>query len=92
MKREEISTLLSPYRLWSALPRIEVSILPDLLMFGAGLATFYGIVLVGRSWLGAFTPSVDISRSPLALPAYAGYSLLRIGAAYFLALPRQAGR
>jgi NitT/TauT family transport system permease protein len=86
MKREDIPSLLSPYRLWSALPRIEVSILPDLLMFGAGLATFYGIVLVGRSWLGAFTPAVEISRSPLALPAYAGYSLLRITAAYLLSL------
>ena len=71
MKRQESPSFFSPYRLWSALPRIEVSVIPDLLMFGAGLATFYGIVLVGRSWLGAFTPEVEISRSPLALPAYA---------------------
>ena len=35
---------------------------------------------------GPFTPSVEISRSLRALPAYAGYSLLRITAAYILSL------
>ncbi len=35
---------------------------------------------------GPFTPEVEISRSPLALPAYAGYSLLRITIAYVLSL------
>src|SRR6202034_253039 len=33
-----------------------------------------------------FTPEVEISRSLLALPAYAGYSLLRITIAYVLSL------
>jgi NitT/TauT family transport system permease protein len=55
-------------------------------MFGVGLATFYAIVVVGRSWFGPFTPEVEISRSPWELPAYAGYSLLRISAAYLLSL------
>jgi NitT/TauT family transport system permease protein len=76
----------SPYRLWTLLPRVEVSYLPDLLMFGAGIAVFYGVLVVGRTWLGPFTPEVEISRSPLALPAYAGYSLLRITIAYVLSL------
>jgi len=76
----------SPYRLWSLLPRFEVSHLPDLLMFAAAIATFYGILLVGRTWLGPFTPVVEISRSPWALPKYAGYSLLRITVAYVLSL------
>jgi NitT/TauT family transport system permease protein len=74
----------SPYRLWSQLPRFEVSYLPDVLMFAAGLAIFYGVVLVGKTWFGPFTPEVEISRSPLALPVYAGYSLLRIMVAYLL--------
>ncbi|HMK23320.1 MAG TPA: ABC transporter permease subunit, partial [Terriglobales bacterium] len=55
-------------------------------MFAAGLAVFYGILVVGRTWLGPFTPSVEISRSPGALPVYAGYSLLRMGTAYLLSL------
>ena len=76
----------SAYRIWTQLPSIEISYLPDLLMFGAGLALFYGLLVVGRTWLGPFTPEVEISRSPLALPAYAGYSLLRITIAYLLSL------
>src|ERR1700756_767321 len=76
----------SAYRLWTQLPAIEISYLPDLLMFGAGIALFYALLIVGRTWLGPFTPEVDISRSPRSLPAYAGYSLLRITIAYVLSL------
>src|SRR6201987_2843224 len=76
----------SAYRLWTQLPSLEISYLPDLLMFGAALAMFYAILMVGRTWLGPFTPAVEISRSPWALPAYAGYSLLRITIAYIFSL------
>jgi NitT/TauT family transport system permease protein len=76
----------SAYRLWAQLPSLETSHLPDVIMFGAGIALFYGVVAVGRGWFGPFTPSVEISRSPWALPAYAGYSLLRITIAYLLSL------
>src|SRR5215470_9316495 len=86
MRKSQGLPAFSPYRLWSQLPRFEISHLPDLLMFAAALALFYGILAVGRTWLGPFTPSVEISRSPAALPMYAGYSLLRMGAAYFLSL------
>ena len=86
MKRTTGFRGFSAYRIWSQLPRLEVSRLPDVLMFAAGLALFYGVAVVGRTWLGPFTPQVEISRSPLALPAYAGYSLLRIGIAYVLSL------
>jgi NitT/TauT family transport system permease protein len=55
-------------------------------MFSAGLALFYGVIQVGRNWLGPFTPHVEISRSLGALPVYAGYSLLRIALAYVLSL------
>ena len=55
-------------------------------MFSAGLGLFYGIVEVGRNWLGPFTPHVEISRRLSALPVYAGYSLLRIALAYVLSL------
>jgi NitT/TauT family transport system permease protein len=86
MKRPVGLGAFSPYRLWSQLPRIETSHLPDVIMFAAGLAIFYGVLVVGRFWLGPFTPEVEISRSLWALPIYAGYSLLRISIAYGLSL------
>jgi len=86
MKKSASLRGFSAYRIWSQLPSIEISYLPDVLMFGAGIALFYGVLVVGRHWLGPFTPEVEISRSPLALVAYAGYSLLRISIAYALSL------
>jgi NitT/TauT family transport system permease protein len=76
----------SAYRLWAQLPHLETSHIPDVIMFGAGIALFYAVVTVGHSWFGPFTPTVAISRSLWALPAYAGYSLLRITIAYILSL------
>ncbi len=68
------------------LPRPSAASLPDLVMFAAGVALFYGIVEIGRNWLGPYRPQVEISRSLSALPVYAGYSLLRIAFAYVLSL------
>ena len=90
MKKSITLRGFSAYRLWTQLPRIEVSHLPDVIMFGAGIALFYAVVTVGHSWFGPFTPTVEISRSLRALPTYAGYSLLRITIAYVLSfLDRQ---
>jgi NitT/TauT family transport system permease protein len=86
MKKSPSLRGFSPYRLWAQLPLLQVSYLPDLIMFAAGIALFYGVVTVGRDWFSPFTPEVEISRSLLALPAYAGYSLLRITIAYVLSL------
>src|SRR5580704_15984707 len=86
MKKNITLRGFSAYRLWSQLPSLEVSRLPDVIMFAAGIAIFYGVASVGRSWFGPFTPTVEISRSVWALPAYAGYSLLRITIAYGLSL------
>ena len=86
MKRSAGLRIISPYRLWSLLPPLETSHLPDLLMFAAVISIFYGVLVVARTWLGPFTPAVEISQSPLALPAYAGLSLLRITLAYGLSL------
>ena len=68
------------------LPRPSAASLPDVVMFSAGLAFFYATVEVARNWLGPFHPQVEISRNPLDLPVYAGYSLLRIALAYVLSL------
>jgi NitT/TauT family transport system permease protein len=86
MKKSITPRGFSAYRLWSQLPSLESSHLPDVIMFAAGIAIFYGVASVGRSWFGPFTPTVEISRSVWALPAYAGYSLLRITIAYGLSL------
>src|SRR5437899_12094654 len=86
MKKSITLRGFSAYRLWMQLPRVEVSFLPDLLMFAAAMALFYGVLEVGRAWFGPFTPQVEISHSLWALPAYAGYSLLRITIAYVLSL------
>ncbi|HSY92960.1 MAG TPA: ABC transporter permease subunit [Candidatus Binatus sp.] len=86
MKKSITLRGFSAYRIWAQLPSLEISYLPDVLMFGAGIALFYGVLVVGRHWLGPFTPQVEISRSPWALAAYAGYSLLRITIAYVLSL------
>src|SRR5580658_1134581 len=86
MKKSVSLRGFSAYRIWTQLPSLEISYLPDLLMFGAGIALFYGVLVVGRHWLGPFTPEIEISRSPWALVAYAGYSLLRITIAYALSL------
>lgn len=76
----------SAQRLWSQLPNMDVARMPDVLMFAAATALFYGVISVGKSWFGPFTPSVEISRSVWALPGYAGLSLLRITVAYVFSL------
>jgi len=86
MKKSTSLRGFSAHRIWAQLPSLEISYLPDVLMFGAALAMFYVLLVVGRTWLGPFTPQVEISRRPLALVAYAGYSLLRMTLAYVLSL------
>src|ERR1035437_4390326 len=52
MKKSTSLRGFSAYRIWAQLPSIEISYLPDILMFGAGIALFYGVLVVGRTWLG----------------------------------------
>ena len=71
---------------WSLFPAKTWSFLTDVVIFATVLSLFYGVVAVAQSWLGPFNPQVEISRSPLMLPVYAAYSLLRITIAYALSL------
>ena len=66
MKRPQGISIHPLVRIWSVLPSASVAGLPDLIMFSGGLALFYGIVEVGRNWLGPFHPQIAISRSPSA--------------------------
>jgi NitT/TauT family transport system permease protein len=58
----------------------------DLVVMGVGLALFYAVLSVARTWFNPVTPEANISLSPAALPIYAGYSLLRIVVAYICSL------
>jgi NitT/TauT family transport system permease protein len=58
----------------------------DILVFGAVLAAFYGVLTIAHYWLGQATPVTEISRSLWSLPRYAFYSLVRMTLAYFLSL------
>ena len=62
------------------------SLLVDMLVFSVVAAAIYALLNIAHSWLGAATPQAQISQSPTALPLYAFYSLVRIGAAYLLSL------
>jgi NitT/TauT family transport system permease protein len=70
----------------SAIREQSWSALVDLLVFAIVLAAIFGVLTVGRYWLGAVTPAAQISHSPSALPRYAFYSLVRMMVAYFLSL------
>ena len=71
---------------WSLLPAQTWSVLTDFVIFAGGLAIFYAVLMMARSWFGPFNPHVEISRDPTKLPMYAAYSLLRITVAYILSL------
>ncbi len=58
----------------------------DLAIFGALVALVYGIGAAALPWFGPANSQVEISLAPRALPAYAGYSLLRMAVAYLLSL------
>ncbi len=58
----------------------------DALVFSGVIAVVYLMMVVGRYWFGAIVPAAEISRSPSAIPMYAVYSLVRMGAAYILSL------
>ncbi len=58
----------------------------DLLVLLAVIAAITLLVLAAARWTAPLTPVVRIDLSPAALPAYAGYSLLRMILAYLLSL------
>jgi NitT/TauT family transport system permease protein len=58
----------------------------DAAVFAAILAIAYGVLALGHSWLGPVRPVAQISRSPVMLPLYALYSLVRLSIAYALSM------
>lgn len=60
--------------------------LTDLIIIFAMIAAITLLVVAASRWTARFTPSVHIDLSFTALPAYAGYSLLRMILGYLLSL------
>ncbi|MGA7859918.1 MAG: ABC transporter permease subunit, partial [Terracidiphilus sp.] len=58
----------------------------DMGVAACALAVFFSVVSTGAYWLSRPVPVVPISHSLDALPAYAFYSIVRIGIAYLLSL------
>ena len=58
----------------------------DLIIILTMIAAISLLVIAASRWTARLTPSVHIDLSPTALPAYAGYSLLRMILGYILSL------
>jgi NitT/TauT family transport system permease protein len=78
VKLHPLAQSLVPARTWT--------VLIDMTVAACALAFFFSIVTTGAYWLGKPVPVVPISHSLSALPAYAFYSIVRIGIAYLLSL------
>lgn len=71
---------------WGIVPSAVPSLLRDAPIITAGFALFYALLLLARHSLAPVNAHADISLSPLALPKYAMYSVLRIAISYLLSL------
>lgn len=58
----------------------------DLAVAALLMALFFGVVSMGRYWMGAPVPVVPISHSVRVLPVYALYSMGRMAIAYVMSL------
>jgi NitT/TauT family transport system permease protein len=56
----------------------------DLPVLLAGLGVFYGLLALGRYWIGTVNAQPEIHLSPAALPKYALFSLARLAVAYVI--------
>ncbi len=71
---------------WGKLPAGVPSMLRDLPIIFAGLASFYALLSLTHYWIAPVSVRPEIQLSLSALPKYAMFSLLRIMLAYFVSL------
>src|SRR5581483_4164988 len=71
---------------WATLPPDASLLLRDVPIIVGGLALLYGLLSLARIWAAPVVPQLTIDLSPRALPAYALYSLARIGIAYVVSM------
>jgi NitT/TauT family transport system permease protein len=69
---------------WGNVPPGVTSLLREVPIVLGGLGLFYSVITLARYWSSPVTSQAEISLSPLALPKYALFSVLRIAAAYSL--------
>ncbi|MCS7173993.1 MAG: ABC transporter permease subunit [Armatimonadetes bacterium] len=60
--------------------------LADLVVLAVGVGAVWGLVVLAPTELRQVSPSLALDLRPQALPGYAGFSLLRVAAAYGLSL------
>ncbi|WP_243316654.1 ABC transporter permease [Geothrix paludis] len=56
----------------------------DLLLVAAAFGMLYGLILLGHEWTALQRPQIQVDLSPLALPKYTFFSMMRGLAAYAL--------
>ena len=71
---------------WGRLPSHAPSLLRELPIMLGGLALFYALLALARTWVAPVSGTAEISLAPSVLPKYAMFSILRIAIAYFLSL------
>ncbi len=72
---------------WNAqLPANAVLLLRDVPVVAAGMALFYGLLVVARVWSAPVSAELVIDLRPRALPAYALFSCARMTVAYGVSL------
>lgn len=71
---------------WATPPPDAIFQLHDVPIIVGGLALLYGLLSLARIWAAPVVPQLTIDLSPRALPAYALYSLARIGVAYVVSI------
>ena len=71
---------------WGWLPSHAPSLLREVPIMLGGLALFYALLALARTWVAPVSGSAEISLSPSVLPKYAMFSVLRIAIAYFISL------
>ena len=83
---ERLNTISVRLPFWRSLPTHAPSLLRELPIMLAGLALFYALLALARTWASPVTDHAEISLAPSALPKYAMFSVLRIAIAYFVSL------
>jgi NitT/TauT family transport system permease protein len=86
MKLESIPHRDTVFRIVSGRTKWTSPLWADAAVFAGLLAILYALFASGRVWFEPFAPVANISSSPLALPLYAAYSLVRISIAYIFSL------
>ena len=71
---------------WGVVPPGATSLARELPIVLGGIGFFYAVLAFAQSWSGPMNSQAEISLSPVSLPKYVAWSVLRIAAAYIISL------